>query len=72
MHPCVHCLLGFETLEIIEFRNREGARTAAVRQGCVPEGSHRPHEARALYPGGRSRAGPREVAARLAGVLSAA
>ena len=49
---------------------REGARAAAVRQGCVPEGSHRPHEARALYPGGRSRAGPREVAARRAGVLS--
>lgn len=24
MHPCAHCLLGFETLEIIEFRNREG------------------------------------------------
>ena len=38
--------------------------------GRVPEGSYRPHEARALYPGGRSRAGPREVAARRAGALS--
>ena len=51
---------------------REGARAAAVRQGCVPEGPHRPHEARALYPGGRARAEPREVAARRAGVLSVA
>ena len=24
MHPCAYCLLGFETLEIFEFRNREG------------------------------------------------
>jgi len=55
-----------------QFRNREGARAASVHQGCVSEGPHRPHEARALYQGGRSRAGPRKVAARRAGVLSAA
>ncbi len=50
---------------------REGARAAAVRQGRVPEGPRRPREARVPYPGGRARAGPREVVAWRAGVLSA-
>lgn len=49
---------------------REETRAASVRQGRVPEGPHYPHEARALYPGGRAHAGPREAAARRAGVLS--
>lgn len=47
----------------------ERARAAAVRQGCIPEGPHRPHEARALYPGGRAHAESREVAARRASCL---
>lgn len=48
---------------------REGACAAPVRRGRVPEGPYRPHEAWALYPGGRARAGPREVAARRASCL---
>ena len=36
MHPCVHCLLGFETLEMIEFRNREGAGPGDARHGLGP------------------------------------
>ena len=36
MHPCAHCLLGFETLEIIEFRNREGVDYGLGRPQYVP------------------------------------
>ena len=61
-----------------QFRNLKTSRVSKpiggsrrfCLSGCVPEGSHRLHEARVLYQGGRSRAGPREVAARRAGVLS--
>ena len=50
---------------------RELAPLLSVRD-AFPKAPHRPHEARALYPGGRVHAGSREVAARRAGVLSVA